>query len=330
MPLALRSARYLLGVAVSVWAAADTAGEADLPMHKVLYNDNVFPGTPAWVKETVPAWVVPHLNAYRFDEPIVTYNPGISCWQANHNIRFNPETAAYLYSDYTPLEVHYQAGSLPEFEAIVRDFQLELIAGDEAKALFILRSVIPRVIPHSSSPPLGWNDSGGFGLTDEELLIGGTAACHQQSRIFVRLCQVLGIPARIIFLAYREGHHTIAEFHAGGKWIMADVTQGLVFPGPDNRLMSAAECHRRDGAYRDCFARTYHARVREILAASDLELAGRRFLHLKDAGERNQKMAELAGSIRARFSQYTPDFLRNRLNAFGVINHPLPPEAVEP
>jgi len=49
----------------------------------------------------------------------------------------------------------------------------------------------------------------------------------------------------LIFLFYSNppSGHVIAEFHADGRWCMADASYLCVFPDADGRLMSAAECH---------------------------------------------------------------------------------------
>ena len=64
------------------------------------------------------------------------------------------------------------------------------------------------------------------------LLKSGAGWCNEQAHVFVRLCQVADIPAHMVFLFYADNRsgHVVAEFHADGRWAMADTSWLCVFP----------------------------------------------------------------------------------------------------
>ncbi len=128
------------------------------------------------------------------------------------------------------------------------------------------------------------------GLDDEALLASGSAWCNEQGRIFTRMCQVAGIPSRLIFLFFGNGKngHTIAEAYVDGRWVMADASWMVIFRDEAGQPMSAAECH--DPANRKLIVDTYRRRCEA--------------LGLPDANEK---------------ANYYGD-----LDTFGIMNYPLP------
>ena len=73
---------------------------------------------PAWARETRPAWLTPFLGKNGVPEPWhsepgALADPavsGLDRYQANNFIAYRPETAKYLYSEYTPLKVQLHKG----------------------------------------------------------------------------------------------------------------------------------------------------------------------------------------------------------------------------
>mgnify|MGYP001389460141 CR=1 FL=1 len=93
---------------------------AALPVHDLSHPEYDPPDAPAWVKETVPAWVMPFRGKNGMSAPWRSvpgpFAPGVrglDRYQANQFVCYRPETAKYLYTEYTPLEVHYREGTLP-------------------------------------------------------------------------------------------------------------------------------------------------------------------------------------------------------------------------
>lgn len=274
------------------------------------------PDCPAWAKETLPEFIRPYRgrnglpSPYRERTgPLAMTCRGVDRYHANQFIVYRKETAKYLYSDYTPLTVNYRKGLLPSYEKV----SAEVLAGCRTateKAVALLVKGAARV-KHPEGPPCGDKVPGDRNLDDEALLQSKAGWCNEQARVFIRLCQVSNIPARIVQLFYadKKTGHCIAEFYADGRWAMADATWFCVFPGPDGKLLSAVQCHDRGEGQQLCGA-VYHKRFRALLAMSDAEL---------NFGS-EQKTAEW----RAKVAAYTPQFLAEKMNCFAIINYPLP------
>jgi len=287
---------------------------------------------PVWAWEDVPAWVRPFLGRFGLPEPypsrrepIGIETAGLDLWQANHFVAYRPETAAYIYSDngYTPRETEYLQGALPACERLAARHTAGLNGGRD-KAAALLTRALPDVLLHPGIPPLGPKCPKDRGLDDEGLLKTGVGYCNEQARVFVRLCQVSGIPARLVFLFYadRVQGHVVAEFYADGRWAMADSSWCCVFPGPDGQPMSAAECHEQ--VNRRFVGRAYVNRRRALLALPDEALVGRHFGTIADDTRRKERVAGKAMSVRAELRHQDPESLGNQLWAFGVLNYPLP------
>jgi hypothetical protein len=260
-------------------------------------------------------------DPYRHQKkPIGDVTAGLDLWQANHFIAYRQETAKYLYEGYTPTTVEYKAGTLPVFEKIAAE-QTAGLTYSRDKAMALLRIVPEKLVLHPGIPPKGPQIPFGRGLDDETLLASGYAWCNEQARVFVRLCQVSGIPARIIFLFYRQGGHVVAEFYADDRWSMADASYLCVFPDAQGRLMSAAECH---GAGRTRAGEAYYRRFQEMLTYSDEHMVGGRFPKDMDQGERSKLVAQWAAGARKELGAETPKSQADKLWVFGVMNYPLP------
>ncbi len=285
--------------------------------HDLNHPDYNPPDCPAWAKEDLPERILPFRGRNGLpmpfrdcDEPLAMNVRGVDRYHANQFINYRPETAAFLYSEYTPLRVNYRQGTLPSFEALAK----EVTAGcrtDTERAVALLTKGTSRV-KHPCAPPFGGKVASDRNLDDESLLRSRQGWCNEQARVFVRLCQVSGIPARIVQLFYADGKtgHCIAECHADGRWAMADATYLCVFPDAEGRLLSAAQCHDKGEGQKRC-GMAYYKRYQEILGLSDAEI---------NAGD-----AEATAKWRAAFAAHTAKELSARLYCFGVINYPLPP-----
>ena len=166
-------------------------------------------------------------------------------------IRLAPETAGYLYEEYTPTSVKYERGSRPELERYAAQ-AIKCSASDEERIQGIARFCAD----------LGKNvtddlDAMRIGGTEEEIIRRGSDWCTDVARVACILCQVGGIPARMVYLADVEqaySGHAIIEAHRQGKWGAVDATTDVVYRHPDGRpattweLMnepSLIEAHRR-------------------------------------------------------------------------------------
>jgi len=286
---------------------------------------------PEWVKEKTPAWVQPFLGPHGLDEPYRSMEvplamtvKGIDRWQANHFVVHRAETRRYLYGDYTPLKISYKAGTFPAIERLAQTYTKDA-KGDREKALALLKAMGAQM-RHPSVPPLGPLCPTDRNMEDESLLKTATGWCNEQARIYVRLCQVSGIPARMIFLFYsdRKSGHVIAEFYADGRWSMVDTSWLCAFPAADGHLMSAAECH--EAAAGQQVAKAYLKRMQEVAEMGDEELAGRAVKPESDPAKREQAVQKLAERQREDIRKKTRGELARWLWEFGVMNYPLPGE----
>jgi len=151
----------------------------------------------------------------------IPYRPGEIDYEqpAVRMVRLTRETAAYLYSAYTPTEARYEKGTRPKLERFV-----EVAVGDAKtdarKAALILERVWRRLIwPHPVPPRI--REVGG---TEEDILERGYAYCNEASRVFVTCAQVAGIPARMTFHWTPDGRagHSLAEAFVDGQWQISD------------------------------------------------------------------------------------------------------------
>ena len=231
---------------------------------------------------------------------------GIDRYQANHFVWHTPETAAFLYTDYTPVKVSYRSGTLPGYEALVRKYTVGCKTETD-QALALLTRAMPEACRHPGMPPLAPPTRADRNFDDEALLASGSGWCNEQARVFIRLCQVSGMQARMIHL-YGQ-NHTIAEFHADGHWVQTDASNQFVAADKTGRFLSAAECH--DGGVNQ----RYYA-----------EAAGKRLRELRgwsfDAlGFQDEPAAQ---RWRDATSKLQVDELAARPITFGVMNCPLP------
>lgn len=286
---------------------------------------------PPWAKETLPEWVMPYLSRHGLDEPFTNMEKpigpscdGVDLWQANRFIVYRPETADYLYKDYSPTTVEYKKGTYPYLEQIVAKYTAGLKT-DTDKAVALLTKAMPDLVLHPAFPPRACHVIANRAMDEESLAKSGTGWCNEQARLYVRLCQVAGIPARLIFLQYsnRKHGHVVTEFWADQHWALADASWFCVMPGPDGKLMSAAECHEK-GIKRDYMAKAYAQRFQELLKLSDEEGYGTHELHIKDDAERKRIIAKEAALFRKDFLLRSEKTLADFFWQFGVLNYPLP------
>ncbi len=143
-----------------------------------------------------------------------------------------PQTADFLYSEFTPTRVSYQKGSRPVLEAKAGDLTRGLDT-DRQKVLALLRYVrdLYKGSPDSTQPPLQ-------GGTEEELIQSNPRLCESQSRVLAALCQVAGFPSRRV--GHFIGGHAVTEVFFEDKWAYVDI-RGIYFLKPDGRFASTWE-----------------------------------------------------------------------------------------
>jgi transglutaminase-like putative cysteine protease len=145
-------------------------------------------------------------------------------------VRLCSQTAEYLYSRHTPTELCYEWGARPELERHVAEATQGCTREeDRIEAIAAFCAALGRRAPRSL-------DNMVLGGTEEEIIARGTDWCTDVARAACALCQVAGIPSRIVFLA-DTGHaysgHAIVEAHRAGAWGAVDAVTAVVYRRAD-------------------------------------------------------------------------------------------------
>ena len=157
---------------------------------------------------------------------------GVDVEVIDDQIILNEKTADYLYSEYTPLEMKYVGGSRPMLEAVVAEHVRDGMTERE-KAVALMRRV-------RDNQDMGLARAGLFNGGDEEdLLKRGAIMCNEVSRLYVCLCQIAGLPARL-HCSHISGH-MMTEVYTGGKWGWIDPMKGIAPVTDDDEPASAWE-----------------------------------------------------------------------------------------
>lgn len=146
-----------------------------------------------------------------------------------------PRTADYCYTEFTPLELHYERGSRPFLEQVL-DEVTEPGMGEREKALAIMRRCRDNRHHGIAGPSLF------YGGSEEDLLKRGAIMCNEISRVFVCLCQIAGLPART-HSSHISGH-MMAEVYTDGKWGWIDPMKGMAPVLDDDTPASAWDLHQ--------------------------------------------------------------------------------------
>jgi len=153
-------------------------------------------------------------------------------------IRLCPETADYLYREYTSTEAHYKVGSWPVLEGYARD-ATEGCPSAEEKVRGIARFCAS--LGERATQDL---DEIRVGGQEEEITRRGSDWCTDVSRVGCLLCQATGIASRMVYLFDTEvAHwgHTVIEAHRQGVWGVIDPVYNVIYHGSDGRPGSTWE-----------------------------------------------------------------------------------------
>ena len=143
-------------------------------------------------------------------------------------IRLGAATVDYLYASYTPTTLRYRHGSRPELERLLGAATAGATAPEELVDGIARWCAVIAQAAHSMSP-----DDLRLGGTEEAIVRRGTDWCTALARVGCVLCQVAGLPARLVYLfnttAAYSGH-AIVEVLRWGCWGCVDVVHGVVLP----------------------------------------------------------------------------------------------------
>jgi transglutaminase-like putative cysteine protease len=159
-------------------------------------------------------------------------------------VRLCPATATALYEEFTPTRSPYRAGTRPELERLVRALGLADRTDDERVAA-VVRFASGLAPPTPETP-----ERMRFGGSEEEIVTRGSQWCADVARVACGLCQVAGLPSRLVILedtSRAYSGHTIVETWRDGTWGAVDPVGNLVYrkefhePATTWELMSRPE-----------------------------------------------------------------------------------------
>ncbi|HXQ49079.1 MAG TPA: transglutaminase domain-containing protein [Thermoplasmata archaeon] len=145
-------------------------------------------------------------------------------------VRLCPATTVRLYAEFTPTHVAYRPGMRPELERIVRTLGLA-DRSEEGRVAALVR--FASGLAPARSVPL---EEMRFGGTEEEILTRGSDWCTDVARVACGLCQVAGLPSRLVVLedtGQAYSGHMIVETWRSGKWGAVDAIGNVVYRAED-------------------------------------------------------------------------------------------------
>lgn len=183
---------------------------------------------------------------------------GIDRVQTQSQVRLCAETEPILYGPgFSPTALRYRAGSRPQLERIVKPF-----AGLPPRQR--VEAALRWVPQHVRHPHLVGNVRPDRGLAEEQLVGSGVGWCNEQVRVFIALCEVTEVPARICFVYHSNTlcSHTASEAHLDGRWAFFDVTFGVHVDLADGTLARAVDL---SGPYRELAHQAYRPSLEDYL-----------------------------------------------------------------
>lgn len=216
----------------------------------------------------------PHTEILTKKSPLEEKPGTIDYYQLDEQIKCVPETAEYLYEEYSPTKIKYKSGTRPLLEKIAKT----VTAGaknDEERVIAIMRWIQSRMThPNYKTLPAG--------LTEEEMILNiGSPQCNLCARIFCMLTQVIGIPSRMVFLysSFVNKHggceHTIAEAYIDRKWGVIDPRvkeDGRVYLNNAGQIASALEIQQNPEILTRTLSKQEHKDALENGGVSDVRM----------------------------------------------------------
>ncbi len=172
-------------------------------------------------------------EAYRlnFRQLGINYGDTVDFQLRQEQVLLCPQTVDFLYGQFTPTTVRYQKGSRPELEKVVA----RVTAGcktEREKVLALMRFCRDLYKKREGIPFTEYI----YGGTEEQLVEKGEELCECLGRLMVALCEVAGIPGRVVM--HDIGGHITSEILVDGNWAYIDPRAGLYFLKEDGSFAS--------------------------------------------------------------------------------------------
>lgn len=209
--------------------------------------DNLFNGRVAVTRSDLAAYTglnaVDRINGewrkkayvFNYEQLAVNYGENVDFQLRKEQIILCWQTEKLLYSKEMIPVLRYKKGTRPILEKAVAK-AIANCRTEQDKALAIMRFCrdlkLDASITHNSPD---WQ----FGGTEEELIAKHEDLCETLGRLYVALCEIAGLPARIVM--HDIGGHITAEVYADGKWGYIDPRFGIYFLKKDGKLASVRE-----------------------------------------------------------------------------------------
>ncbi|MBD2865718.1 transglutaminase domain-containing protein [Paenibacillus oceani] len=159
------------------------------------------------------------------------YGDNVDFQLLHKQVMLRRETVDFLYQQFTPTQTCFQVGTRPYLEQIVSEITDG--CGSDGQKAFALMRFTRSLYQKNAGLQLF------YGGTEEELIKKGEQLCECLGRLYVALCEIAGIPGRI--LMHVIGGHIVAEVYIEGKWAYMDPRIGFHCRWPDGSLTTAWE-----------------------------------------------------------------------------------------
>ena len=172
-----------------------------------------------------------------YEQLKVNYGNNVEFQLRSEQVILCPQTVDFLYSKFTQTITRYHKGTRPELEKVVT----EITSGcktEREKILAIMRFCRDL---YKKNPDAKFPDYI-YGGTEEQLIAKPDVLCETLSRLMVSLCEVIGIPGRIVM--HDIGGHVCTEILIDGHWGYIDPRTGIYFLKRDNSFASVRELCR--------------------------------------------------------------------------------------
>jgi len=154
---------------------------------------------------------------------------------AESMVKLCSKTAGYLYKAYTPLRVSYRKGT-----RLVLESYAKLIAAGCSSDEEIIEGIalFTSCLQDEAEDDLDRMKIGGL---EEDIIKRGSEWCIELARVGCVLCQVAGLPARLVMLAdtgNAYNGHAVIEVYRAATWGAVDTTTNVVYRHLDGKPAS--------------------------------------------------------------------------------------------